>query len=94
MKSSAKWFSTLFTLIALSLLTGCASSTVASTPPTIPANLTSPCQSLSFLQDKATMGDLLSHDVGVIEAYADCSARHKELGDLLRKRDAEASPSR
>lgn len=34
------------------------------------------------------MGDLLSHDIGVIEAYSDCATRHKELGDLLKKRDA------
>jgi hypothetical protein len=33
------------------------------------------------------MGDLLSHDVGVIEAYADCATRHKALGELLDKRD-------
>ena len=31
------------------------------------------------------MGDLLSHDIAVIEAYADCAARHKALGDLLKQ---------
>lgn len=40
------------------------------------------------------MGDLLSHDVGVIEAYAECAERHKKLGDLLKKRDAAASQNR
>ena len=28
--------------------------------------------------------DLLSHDIGVIEAYADCAARHKALVDALK----------
>ena len=91
MKFSAPWFASLSILTALLLLTACSSLTGPSKRPTIPANLTYPCQSLSFLPDKSNMGDLLSHDVGVIEAYADCATRHKALGDLLKKQDAEAS---
>lgn len=47
------------------------------------ANLVAECQRLGMPEGE-TMGDLLAHDVEVVQAYGECALRHAELAACVK----------
>lgn len=65
-------------LLCASILMGCANSQKLPDQPDIPANLAAPCPPLSP-PTEGTGEALLRWGVRVLEAYAVCQDRHREL---------------
>ena len=63
---------------------GCSSLTTPLTTKTLtPSNLLEKCQDLPHLVKGADLGDLVEHDLAVIQLYNLCQLRHNELADYL-----------
>ena len=78
------WWRALFIGISALMLTAC----VALTPPLpdrapIPANLTSPCPSLTPL-DEGSGAAVLRKVVEISEQYYDCARKHKGLANAVK----------
>lgn len=59
-------------IAALCLILGACCSTPPSTQRTPPANLVQPCPPLPRFEGQ-TLGELLRHDLAVVDAYAECA---------------------
>ena len=80
---TAKWKS-LFIAMSACLIVGCN----ASMPPsqgraTLDASLTEPCPPLSLLAD-GTAGTVLRWALETVDAYNDCSTKHKKLVEATK----------
>ena len=72
------------TVIFVSLIAGCASYGQPSTARSnLDASLIEPCQKLSQPTD-GTGGAILRWALATVDAYADCSARHRGLVEATR----------
>ncbi|WP_293766369.1 hypothetical protein [uncultured Aquitalea sp.] len=78
--------STLIPLLAVLMLTACASGNPPTLAPTltVPANLTAKCPDLPLLQS-GSLNDLLSNHIQVAKAYHECRNHHNDLADWLKK---------
>lgn len=74
--------------VCVMMLSGCSTFSQAvpnKTVPTIPANLTTPCDSLDVLGDNSTMGDLVKYTVDLMAKYNECAMRHDNLVKATEK---------
>lgn len=53
--------------------------------PLIPSSLLEKCQGLPHIAKGANLGDLVEHDLAIIQLYNLCQLRHNELADYLNR---------
>ena len=85
---AAMWIVCL-SLIAVCLMTGCASGTMPTQAVTLrlPPALTAPCPVTLPKAESGSLRDLLNNHIEIARAYYECADKHNELSRLIDERN-------